>query len=109
MYSHPHLYIPAEGCEDALQQKMRASKRTASSAHRISIFITVILFIGVLGVLSFVDLNIPLLDAVFVGHNVDEKTFHTPRENSQGDLYLLGVGKADITGFVYHFEHQYLH
>jgi hypothetical protein len=102
MNLHPHLCIPAEESVDAFHHEKQASKRAASLAHKISTFIAVILCIGFLGVLSVADLNIPLLDGVILKQHVDEKTFYSPRGNSQGDQYLLGVGKADITGFVHH-------
>ncbi len=100
MNLNPYLSIPAEENVHVSLPEEKLSKRTASSARRAFIFIAAILFIGLLGLLSVVDLKILFLDAVSTEKNVHEKTFYDPRGTTQGDLYLLGVGKADITGFV---------
>jgi hypothetical protein len=103
MNSSPYLYIPAEEKADVSLDEEQRIKRIALPGHKISISIFALLFVGLLVLLGIIKLNIPLSNAVSIKH-VDEKTYYTPREATPGDLYLLGVGKADITGFV----HQYL-
>jgi len=101
MASTLHLYDPVEEKEDVSANEEQAIRRTGPPGHKTFIFIVVLLSIGLLGLLSVVKLNISLLKAFSIEH-VDEKTSYTPRQATLGDQYLLGVGKADITGFVHH-------
>ena len=99
MASTPHLYDPIEEKVDVSLDEEQSIRRSGPPGHKTIVPIVVLLFVGLLGLLSVLKLNVPLLNAFSIAH-VDEKTFYTPRQASQGDQYLLGVGKADITGFV---------
>jgi hypothetical protein len=101
MASIPHLYDPIEEKVDVLLDEEHTIRRTEPPRHKTFIYIVILLLVGLLGLLSVVKLNIPLLKAFSIEH-VDEKTSYTPRQATLGDQYLLGIGKADITGFVYH-------
>jgi len=97
----PHSYNPTGEKVDVSLDEEQTFGRTGRPGHKTFVSIVVLLFVGLLGLISVVKLNIPLSNAFSIGH-VDEETFYTPRQATRGDLYLLGVGKADITGCVYH-------
>jgi hypothetical protein len=99
MASSAYLDNPPEEKVDVSLEEEQTTRRTGRSRHKTFISIVALLFAGLLGLLSVLKFNVPLLNAFSVAH-VDEKTFYTPRQAKQGDQYLLGVGKADITGFV---------
>lgn len=100
MASTPHLYNPTEEKVDVSLDEEQTTRRTEPPRHKRFVSVVVLLFVGLLGLLSVIKLNIPLLNAFSI-ERVDEKTSYTPRQATPGDLYLLGVGKADITGFVH--------
>ena len=95
----PHLYDPVEEKVDVSLDEEQSTRRSGPPWRKTLVPLVILLFVVLLGLISVVKLNIPQLNAFSIGH-VDEKTFYTPRQATQGDQYLLGVGKADITGFV---------
>jgi hypothetical protein len=97
----PRSYNPTEEKVGVSLDEEQTIRRTGPPGYKTFVSVVVLLFVGLLGLLSVVKLNIPLLNAFSIEH-VDEKTSYTPRQATPGDLYLLGVGKADITGFVHH-------
>jgi hypothetical protein len=101
MASTPHLYDPMEEKMGVLLDEEQSIRRNGPPGHKTFVPLAILLFMGLLGLVSVVKPNIPQLNAFSIEH-VDEKTFHTPRQAALGDQYLLGVGKADITGFVHH-------
>jgi hypothetical protein len=86
---------------DGLIEEDETGRMTRSTRTKKSLFIALITFATVLGVISISKPSTPLLNAFSITKYGGEKTSYIPRHPMLGDQYLLGVGKADITGFVH--------
>jgi hypothetical protein len=57
---------------------------------------------------SLSNLRENILSSVLSGHNRIENDPFTSRATTVGDQYLLGVGKADVTGYANSFHKNFL-
>lgn len=100
MDSSSSLWLPTEEKMDESIEAERMGGKARRRRPKTSILIALIVFAGILGVMRFAKLSTPLLSTFSTKKHIGEETPYSLRGTSQGDQYLLGVGKADITGFV---------
>lgn len=106
MSSSLNSWFAAEEKVDAspAEEEMEMDRWVTPRRHKTSLLVILLIFGGLLSIISIAKLRISLLGDFSMKENeyLGEKTSYIPRGPTHGDQYLLGVGKADITGFVRH-------